>query len=266
MNKSLAVILSVSPMPLMASEDIDVKLKAMLVCQDWAADHYVSHLVNNAVIKGGGIDATIKTTDEIITVDSNTLRNSLPYDVELPVKGFSYSHSEEKSTTNSSGWTFSYNLNANASFNVLFASGGITHSLGLQYDMSTDKTKTISVNKTWDLPSFFVNVPANRTYRVDYYFKKVSVSGYSKLDAELYGIETRWGQRPQPTQTYKQSFYRALERKTQDCQKGFVKIDDEKHGLGIYYTGRAPFSAAQGMDFFVDFAMLLTWLEMQVVC
>lgn len=254
MNKLLTVVLAISPMHLIASENINIdeKLKDMLTCQDWAANYYLDHTVDHALLTGGGLTETINVIDEIITVDTTTLKNSLPHEQELPVPGFTYSHSQTKSTTNNTGWTFNYGLNVNASFNVMFMSGGVSHTLGLQYDMSSSNTKTESVTKTWDSPSFFVSVPANRTYRIDYQFHKANISGYSKIDAELYGVEKRWSQRPSPTQVYTRSLYESLDIKNSGCKKGFIGVNHEDYGLGISYSGRARFNAVQGMKVFVE--------------
>ncbi|ATL99469.1 hypothetical protein CK910_14030 [Aeromonas sp. CA23] len=250
MNKILTAILIVSPIPSIANDNLDDILKGMLTCHEFAFDTYLSHKVDNTLLKGSGLTETMSVIDDVITLDGYTLTNNLPHDQDMSFPGFTYSASQEKSTTNSTGWSFNYGLNTSASFNVKFMSGGISHTLGLQYDMSTSDTKTESTTKTWDSPASIVTVPANRIYRIDYRFYKTTVSGYSKIDAELYGDETRRTNRPSPhnpTQEYTRSLNSALEVKELDCKKGFASVSHENYGLGISYSGKAYFNAVQGM-------------------
>ncbi|UWF46858.1 ETX/MTX2 family pore-forming toxin [Pseudomonas sp. N3-W] len=177
--------------------DLDVTLRTMLenyairTQQPGTANiplNFVGHRVNEAKLSGESISASVAGSVEILTVTQNTIRNDLSHEISLPVPGFSYVETSETSTTNSSGWVFTYGLETTASVDVLFASGGITHNFSVEYNMSTQNTVTRTTQRSWTVEPFSISVPANRRYRVDYVMERVIASGRSTVRAELYGI------------------------------------------------------------------------------
>ncbi|MFK3844007.1 MULTISPECIES: ETX/MTX2 family pore-forming toxin [Serratia] len=241
-----------------AANSLDDKLYKMLKNSESPAGPinqgsvYVSHEVKKYTLNGEGIENSIKTHSEFIDVGSSTLKNSLNVEVDLPVQGFQYVESSTTSTKNTTGWTFNYEYTAILSCNILFASGGVTHKLGLEYAMSHEEVKEVTVSKTWTVAPFSVKVPANKTYRVDFVFEKVHVSGNTKIDADLFGIY----------------FYKSIQPPVANSvQLGAITdtIDPEKregfvttygpaphYERGVKQVGTSPFSGVQGLDMTVE--------------
>lgn len=258
MRNLIFLIPTILSTQVIAIETLDERLTRMLKNTDHPAgvinqgSKYLSHNVTRHIIKGEGIDSSIKAVEDYLTVDSSTLKNSLDHTVELPVKGFSYTHTDKTSTTNRTGWTFNYQYEASAKFNVLFASGGVTHTLGLEYNMSNEKTREETISKTWNVNPFMVPVPAGKTYRVDYVFTKISVSGNSRLDAELFGKFQYQSLRPV-------SYYEAVLGAATDTldpskREGFVTVygPAPHYERGVKQSGTSPFSSVKGVDFYVE--------------
>jgi Clostridium epsilon toxin ETX/Bacillus mosquitocidal toxin MTX2 len=259
MKKFIPLILTLLSTHAMAIETLDERLTRMLKNTDRPAEgvnrgsKYLSHNVTQYVMKGEGIASSVKAVDDYLTIDSSTLKNSLDHTVELPVKGFSYTHTDRTSTTNRTGWTFNYQYEATASFNVLFASGGVTHTLGLQYDMSNEKTHEETITKVWSVDPFMVPVPAGKTYKIDYVFTKITVSGNSRLDAELFGTYNY--QTLQPVTYQEVDLGAATDILDPSKREGFVTVyGPAPHytSRGVKQTGTSPFSSVKGVDFFVE--------------
>ncbi|WP_404937035.1 ETX/MTX2 family pore-forming toxin [Pseudomonas sp. JDS08PS003] len=176
--------------------DLDTMLRTMLVNYATHTQRpgtantpldYLGHRVDDAKLSGQSIPASVAGSVEILTVTQNIMSNDLSHEISLPVPGFSYVETSETSTTNSSGWVFTYGVETTASVDVLFASGGITHNFSVEYNMSTQNTVTRTTQRSWTVDPFSISVPANRRYRVDYIMERVIASGRSTVRAELYG-------------------------------------------------------------------------------
>ncbi|AHG22641.1 hypothetical protein Z042_03835 [Chania multitudinisentens RB-25] len=213
---------------------------------------YLEHTVSKHDIKGESIQDTIKVTEDILTISSSTLENSLNNDIELPAQGYEYTHSDTISTTNRTGWVFNYGFQANVNFNLLFASGGVTHTLGIEYSMSTDEKHEETITRKWKIDSFNVKIPAGKKYKIDYIFTKVSVSGNSKLEAELFGSINYKTVKP-PVQFYSLDLGSATEVLEPSKREGFETLyaPASQYGRGVKQVGVSPFSAVKGIDFFI---------------
>lgn len=258
MKKFIPLILTILSTHAMAIETLDERLTRMLKNTDRPAEgvnqgsKYLSHNITQYEMKGEGIDSSIKVVDDYLTMFSSTLTNALDHTVELPAQGFSYEHTDVTSTTNKTGWTFNYQYEASANFKVLFVTGGVKHTLGLQYDMSNEKTHSETNKYTWNVTPFMVEVPAGKTYKLDYVFTKVTVSGNSRLDAELFGTYNY--QTLQPVIYQEVDLGAATDILDPSKREGFVTVyGPAPHytSRGVKQTGTSPFSSVKGIDFSV---------------
>ncbi|WP_051287347.1 ETX/MTX2 family pore-forming toxin [Paenibacillus taiwanensis] len=163
---------------------ISNKIDTMLKSDPSWGDYFVKHTVEEAILHGSNIEGTTISNVETLTVGDTFLTNQTSQEQTLTSSSFEYEFLETTSTTNTTGWTFGYEYNASLSVLVATAS----HTFRVDYDMSTSQTKEKSITRTLIVPPQNVNVPAGKTYRVNYVFDKLIVSGRNSLLADIFGL------------------------------------------------------------------------------
>ncbi|MGE6514063.1 ETX/MTX2 family pore-forming toxin [Lysinibacillus sphaericus] len=169
-----------------AYQDIDERVKKMLISAAGPGTVFRNHDIKDAELNGSNIEGSIIENSQLLTVGENILENTLGHEVTLYTSGYEHGFKETTSTTNTSGWTFGYNYNASLSVMMLTAS----HSFSVDYNMSTSNTTEKSEDRKFIIPPQGFSVPAGKKYKVEYVFEKITISGKNKINADLYGDAT----------------------------------------------------------------------------
>ncbi|MDK8182591.1 ETX/MTX2 family pore-forming toxin [Paenibacillus sp. UMB4589-SE434] len=163
---------------------ISNKIDTMLKSDPSWGNYFVKHTVEESILQGSNIEGTTVSNVETLTVGDSFLTNHTAQEQTLTSSSFEYEFLETTSTTNTTGWTFGYEYNASLSVLVATAS----HTFRVDYNMSTSQTKEKSITRTLIVPPQNVIVPAGKTYRVNYVFDKLKVSGRNTLLADIFGL------------------------------------------------------------------------------
>ncbi|MED1785027.1 ETX/MTX2 family pore-forming toxin [Brevibacillus fortis] len=169
-----------------AVQDIDERIIKMIKSDDgplgWG-QYYTDHKIDDFVLRGSNIQSSNIENTEILTVHDSLLTNKLPSTQTMTSAAYEHAFTETTSTTNTTGWTFGYAYNASATVWVVSAS----HNFSVDYNMSTANTTEKSVQRTLIAPPQNVVVPPYKTYKVNYVFEKMTISGKNNIEADLFG-------------------------------------------------------------------------------
>ncbi|MBG9749678.1 hypothetical protein ABD81_03385 [Bacillus thuringiensis] len=243
---SLGMILSPVPQNVKAAEqskisvyqDLGERVKKMAQSAALSGSAYGHHTIRDAELTGRNIESSMTENSELLTIGENILENNLGHDATLPTSGYEHFFEDKTSTTNTTGWTFGYNFSATLS--VLMASA--THNFSVDYNMTTARTEEKTQRRTFTLPSQPVPVPAGKTYKVEYKFEKVSISGRNQLNANLYGDVTYYyNNQPLSPQLLYSALGRAadtqgFERIIRDTVSGNDRFGIRATGIGLFKT------------------------------
>ncbi|MEE3809570.1 MULTISPECIES: ETX/MTX2 family pore-forming toxin [Lysinibacillus] len=224
-----------------AYQDIDERVKKMLISAAFDGTEYRYHHIKDTELNGNIIEGSMIENAQILTIGENILENNLGHEVTLFTSGYEHEFKEMTSTTNTSGWTFGYNYNATLSVMMVSAS----QSFSVDYNMSTSNTTEKSQVRKFTVPPQGFPVPAGKKYKVEYVFEKITISGRNRLNADLYGDATYYyNNLPMSPQL----LYSAMNFAS-DTQ-GFERvIRDNAEGndrFGIRATGEGRFSTEFG--------------------
>ncbi|MGG4266705.1 ETX/MTX2 family pore-forming toxin [Peribacillus simplex] len=221
-----------------AYQNLDDRVRKMLESATWGGMEYRNHNIKDAELNGSNIESSMIQNSQLLTVGENILENTLGHEITLPTSGYEHEFTEKTSTTNTTGWTFGYNYNASLSVMMVSAS----HSFSVDYNMSTSNTTEKTQTRKFIVPSQQIPVPAGKTYKVEYTFEKITVSGKNNLNANLYGDVTYYfnNQPMSPSLLYSQlnfaSDKQGFERVIRDTVEGNDRFGIKATGIGQFST------------------------------
>ncbi|EOP91367.1 hypothetical protein IGM_02013 [Bacillus cereus HuB4-4] len=178
-----------------AYQNLDERLTAMLKssADTKSGQQYGHHTIRATELHGSNIENSIIENSQLLTVGEDTFENTLGHEITYRTTGYEHEFTETTSTTNTSGWTFGYNYNA--SLSVMGATA--SHQFSVDYNMSTSNTTEKSQTRKFTVPSQEIPVPAGKKYKVEYRFEKLTISGKSRINADLFGdITYMWNNKP----------------------------------------------------------------------
>ncbi|QOS97995.1 ETX/MTX2 family pore-forming toxin [Brevibacterium sp. JNUCC-42] len=188
---TIGAIYGTAPANVMAAEhnkssavkDINDTIVKMIKSDQGWGQFYEKHTLNDFDVKASNILSSIIEDTEVLKVHDSYLTNNTPLEQTMSSAAYEHEFTETTSTTNTTGWTFGYEYNVGASIWVVSAS----HTFKVDYNMSTDKTTETSVSRKLIAPSQNIIVPAGKTYKLNYVFEKVTISGKNNIIADVYG-------------------------------------------------------------------------------
>ncbi|WP_223840605.1 ETX/MTX2 family pore-forming toxin [Bacillus cereus] len=176
-----------------AYQNLDERLTTMLKSAASWYGPYGHHTIRATELTGSNIENSIIENSQLLTVGEDTFENTLGHEITYRTTGYEHEFQETTSTTNTSGWTFGYNYNA--SLSVMGATA--SHQFSVDYNMSTSNTIEKSQKRKFTVPSQEIPIPSGKKYKVEYRFEKLTISGSSRINADLFGDVTyMWNNQP----------------------------------------------------------------------